>query len=73
MFALDKVQKEKLKKWSEKIESADEGAIGGRFTYSFTPTNLGVVINVIDNITKKERIGFNRLRLVKSPGRRISR
>jgi hypothetical protein len=30
------------------------GAIGGRFTYSFTPTSLGVVVKVRDAITGLE-------------------
>lgn len=32
----------------------DPTAIGGRFTYSFTPTSLGIVISVRDDCTKDE-------------------
>lgn len=35
-------------------DNAYEGAIGGRFTYSFTPTGLGCVIKIRDNITEEE-------------------
>lgn len=35
-------------------DNAYEGAIGGRFTYSFTPTGLGSVVKVRDNITGEE-------------------
>ena len=28
--------------------------IGGRFSYRFTPTGIGVAVSVIDNITKEE-------------------
>lgn len=30
------------------------GAIGGRYTYKFTPTSLGNIVKVIDNYTKEE-------------------
>ena len=29
------------------------GAIGGRWTYQFTPTSLGTVVKVIDGISKE--------------------
>ena len=29
------------------------GAIGGRFTYSFTPTGLGMIVEVVDGISGK--------------------
>lgn len=28
------------------------GAIGGRWTYTFTPTSLGVIASIVDNVTK---------------------
>ena len=31
-----------------------EGTVGGRFTYKITPTTLGMVIKVVDGMTKKE-------------------
>lgn len=30
------------------------GAIGGRFTFSFTPTSMGTIIKIVDNIDKSE-------------------
>lgn len=54
MFSLDKEETDKLNQWLEKLPSSPEGAIGGRITYSFTPTNLGVVIKVRDEVTKQE-------------------
>jgi len=61
MFKLDKSQEEKLKVWMESLPQevigdpdAYTGAIGGRYTYKFTPTGLGVIVVVKDFITKKE-------------------
>lgn len=34
-------------------EDVYTGAIGGRYTYSFTPTSLGTVVKVYDAITKE--------------------
>jgi hypothetical protein len=54
MFDLDKEQLEKLAEWKGKHTKAFVGAIGGRYTYSFSPTSLGVVVKVKDEITKEE-------------------
>lgn len=55
MFKLTKQQKQKLSDWMEK-NTPDKycGAIGGRWTYSFTPTTLGIAVSVRDNLTKLE-------------------
>jgi len=50
-FSLDKFESEKLKEWFKtKDLSAYSGAIGGRFTYSFTPTSLGTIVKVKDGL-----------------------
>jgi hypothetical protein len=54
MFNLDEEQLKKLEKWKSKHAKVYEGAIGGRYTYSFSPTSLGVVVKVTDDITKEE-------------------
>jgi len=55
MFSLNQQQLAKLNKW---IESHDPkrycGAIGGRYTYCFTPTSLGTIIKVQDDVLKIE-------------------
>jgi hypothetical protein len=51
MFSLTKEQQEKLAKWKEGTDPKPCGAIGGRYTYSFTPTTLGVVVIVSDDLT----------------------
>jgi hypothetical protein len=54
-FNLTEEQYSKLKEWKSKHDSnAPDGAIGGRYTYSFTPTRLGMVVVVTDSITKEE-------------------
>ena len=54
MFSLNNSQKEKLREWMESRNLGQyEGASGGRFTFSFTPTSLGVVTEVFDNLNKE--------------------
>jgi len=53
-FKLDDNQQKKLDKWiKENIPDKYTGAIGGRFTYSFTPTSIGMIVIVEDCITKQ--------------------
>lgn len=57
MFELSQEQKKKLEEWKKNLkppEGSYSGAIGGRFTYLFTPTSLGVVIVVQDSMSKTE-------------------
>jgi len=53
-FSLDKKEQIKANDWINKQlkeKPKEVGAIGGRFTYSFTPTNLGTIISINDNST----------------------
>lgn len=54
IFELDAWQKEKLGEWVSIRRRRNTGAIGGQFTYSFTPTNLGTVVKVECGITKEQ-------------------
>ena len=54
MFDLDKDQLEKLAEWRKTRPVRNEGCSGGRYIYQFCPTSLGVVVKVIDDITKEE-------------------
>lgn len=52
-FALDDIQFIKLVKWEREHDKTckfanpmKQGACGGRLTYSFTPTSLGVVTKI---------------------------
>ena len=51
---LDEKQIKKLAKWIKKKKKKNDGAIGGRYTYEFTPTGLGNIIKVKDNNTEDE-------------------
>lgn len=55
VFSLTLQQEEKLAAWTKKKDmSKYTGAIGGRFTYSFTPTNLGIVVKIKDELDQTE-------------------
>lgn len=51
MFRVDKEQKKAAREWTKEHLDICEvgtyiGAIGGRFSYIFTPTSLGVICTV---------------------------
>lgn len=46
MFELDERQKEKFLEWVKTLPPEPSTAIGGAFTYMFTPTGLGVIVKV---------------------------
>ncbi len=52
MFNLDEEQEKKISAW---MDSHDKtlpcGAIGGIYTYRFTPNSLGMVVTVMHNLT----------------------
>lgn len=49
-------QLEKLETWvfDHNLSNTYSGAIGGRYTFSFTPTSLGLITKVRDNISEQE-------------------
>ena len=54
-FQISELEQKTLNEW---LKSKDLevycGAIGGRFTYSFTPTSLGMIIKVKDDLDGDE-------------------
>lgn len=46
-FVLSEEQEKKLSEWKATLPRPPANAIGGAFTYCFTPTSLGVIANVI--------------------------
>ncbi len=54
MFNLSPKEWQKIHDWQAGHEVVYCGAIGGRYTYTFTPTSLGIIIKVKDAITKTE-------------------
>lgn len=53
-FFITDEQEAKIDEWVAGKQRVYTGAIGGRFTYSFTPTSIGVVVKVYDCIDKDE-------------------
>lgn len=51
-FELSKEQVDELIEWQKRHKTTNCGAIGGRYTYSFTPTSVGTIVEVKDAITK---------------------
>lgn len=64
MFQLDADQMKQFVTWRDEQDKVvaqkqgrDEayyGAIGGGYTFCFTPTGLGVALTVVNNVTKEE-------------------
>ena len=50
-FPISEKEEEKIHEWMDSLPEAASGAIGGRFSYSFTPPGIGVVGTVTDLIT----------------------
>lgn len=58
-FTIEGSELEKLNQWMKtKNLKLYSGAIGGRFTYSFTPTSIGVGISVTDGLEQKDTINL---------------
>lgn len=53
-FELTKEQMQKFKEWSAKHKAVYTGAIGGRYTFEFTPTSIEIFCRVKDFVTKEE-------------------
>ena len=47
-----------MKKQKKKL-GPEEGTIGDRFSYKFTPTGLGVIVSVIDALADESKILTN--------------
>jgi hypothetical protein len=56
-FQPTQIEREKASAWIAEQralpDTEETSAIGGRFTYCFTPTGVGVDFTVIDNTTKE--------------------
>jgi hypothetical protein len=53
-FTISHKQMKKLVAWQKQFAFVPLGTIGGSYTYSFTPTTLGVVVRVKNNANGKE-------------------
>ena len=55
-FEIDELTLSKIADWIDTLPKTNNvGAIGGRFTYKFTNTNLGQVLKVQDGISGEEK------------------
>jgi hypothetical protein len=45
-FTLEEKQLEQLREWKANLPKPPSNPIGGAFTYSFTPTEIGIVVKV---------------------------
>ena len=59
-FPISEEEGKKIQEWIAKRPEFNEGAIGGRYTYQFTPTSIGVIGTIIDDMTK-EKFTFSEL------------
>jgi hypothetical protein len=50
MFTLSEEQNKKVQDFINK-NTKYSGAIGGQFTWSFTPTSIGMIIKITDNLS----------------------
>lgn len=55
IFKIEDKELAKLNKWMKSKKFIPSGTIGGRFTYCFTPTTLGVVVKIQDELGKSEK------------------
>ena len=53
-FALTDSQEKAANTWIETRNMEDCGPIGGRWSYRFTPTSIGMCVAVVDNATGEE-------------------
>ena len=53
-FPISEEEQKKIDEWKDKLPKANSGAIGGRFTYEFVPTSIGVIGVIKDSVTGKE-------------------
>lgn len=55
-FELSKTQLENLRNWTEgqSKKSKTKDAIGFRYSFTFSPTSIGMTVKVVDHVTKEE-------------------
>ena len=55
-FPISEEEEEKINAWKQEIMKkypANDGAIGGRFTYKFIPTSLGTIGRIVDGFSEE--------------------
>lgn len=51
MFNLDAEEQAKVEAFVAETRSENTGCSGGQYTYSFTPTTLGTITKITDNVS----------------------
>lgn len=69
VFTVSKEEEKKIRAWMKEQDKkvaerqnnigvfkgcANYGAIGGGYTYCFTPTGIGMIVKVVNGVTKEE-------------------
>ena len=57
-FELTEEQVKKFEEWKSTHEAVSEGAIGGRYAFTFSPTGVGVFVFITDN-SNGEKLDLN--------------
>lgn len=52
-FEISDDAKKQLDEWLQKRPNKHPGALGGRYTYSLTPTNIGIIVTLKDELMKE--------------------
>ena len=55
-FPISEEEEEKINAWKQEIMKkypANDGAIGGRFTYKFIPTSIGTIGRIVDGFSEE--------------------
>jgi hypothetical protein len=52
-FKLTEKQVKLAEKWTKEKRIENQGAIGGQFTYEFTPCSIGLFVSVKDTVTNE--------------------
>ena len=53
-FPISEEEQKTIAEWIKSRPEINEGAIGGRYTYQFTPTSIGVIGTITDTFTKEK-------------------
>lgn len=51
MFSLDAEEQRKADAFIAETQKQNTGCSGGQYTYSFTPTTLGTITKITDNVS----------------------
>ena len=53
MFQLSEKENKRIAEFIKEKRIEYTGAIGGQFTWGFTPTTIGTIVSITDNVSKE--------------------